>query len=95
MTKGTNIINFLNELNSRSTKSTFKELVRIIEELENKNDPDPIEMEIVNVGYQLLEKLKLMDAVLQRYNHEGRILTGNKLDDLYDNTSNGTSTLFD
>ena len=52
----TTVIRFLNELNSQEVKGAFDFLSNILKELEDKIDPDPIEMEIVDSAYQAIEK---------------------------------------
>ena len=91
------VINFLNELNSESMKSALGFLSKLLEDLEIKNDPEPIEMEIVSISYQLFENLNLLQAAMRKYqNSESDILTGSKLTDLYKgNKSSGSSSLFD
>lgn len=91
------IVNFLNELNSESMKSALSSLSKLLEDLEIKNDPEPIEMEIVSTAYQLIENLSLLQAAMRKYqNSESDILTGSKLTNLYKgNKSSGSSILFD
>jgi hypothetical protein len=70
-------------------------LTEILKHLENVNDPEPIEMEIVNEAYQTLEKLQVLEAAIRRYLNDGRELTGDTLSGLYENNhKGGTSTLF-
>lgn len=87
----------LNELNSEEVKLLFEHLSKFLNELEDKNDPDPIEVQIVDTAYQLIEKVQLFEAYMKQYTQEGNEkLLGNKLDKLYNSpkTSIGTSTLF-
>jgi len=80
----TSVIRFLNELNSKEVKSAFEFLSTIMENLEEKNDPDPIEMEIVDASYQAIEKLNILESNLRKYvNDENKTLLGNTLNDLY------------
>jgi len=89
------ILKFLRELNSGEVQETFQSLGYLLEFLENKEDPDPIEMQIVDSAYQTLEKLKLLEGFLKRYVEESdKILKGSKLQKLYDDKS-GSSVLFD
>ena len=95
MSRSNLITKFLNELNSDEVKGAMGHLNEILELLENKNDPEPIEMEIVNEAYQTLEKLQVLEAAIRRYLNDGRELKGDKLNDLYENNhKGGTSTLF-
>jgi hypothetical protein len=90
------VVNFLNTLNSKPVKEAFDYLSVIMEELENKNDPDQIEMEIVDAAYQVIEKLSLLQSAMRQYKNSETPLTGKTLSDLYDdNKGRGTSTLFD
>jgi len=82
----TSVIRFLNELNSKEVKNTFEFLATILEKLEEKNDPEPIEMEIVDASYQAIEKLNILENNLRKYvNDENKTLLGNILNDLYEN----------
>jgi len=92
MSRLNTVINFLNELNSDSVKSALGSLSILLNELEDKNDPEQIEMEIVNVSYQFIEKLNLLEAALRKYKATDHVLTGSKLNDLY---SGGSSYLDD
>jgi len=83
MSKLNTVVNFLNELKSDSVKSALGSLSILLNELEEKNDPEPIEMEIVDVSYQLLEKLNLLEAALRKYKATDHILAGDKLSNLY------------
>lgn len=81
----TSVIRFLNELNSKEVKSAFEFLSTILENLEEKVDPDPIEVEIVDSVYQAIEKLNLLENNMRKYvNDENKTLLGNKLNDLYE-----------
>ena len=81
----TSVIRFLNELNSKEVKSTFEFLSTILESLEEKIDPDPIEMEIVDSAYQLIEKLNILQGNLRKYvTSENSRSATSKLVDLYD-----------
>ena len=90
------VVNFLNTLNSSPVKDAFASLSTLIENLEVKNDQEPIEVEIVDTAYQIIEKLNLLQSAMRQYKNSEKTLTGSKLTDLYENTkSSGTSTLFD
>ena len=83
MTKSNKVGYFLNEINSKSSKDTFELLKGIVEDLENKNDPEPIEIEIVSNAYQMLEKLNLLYDLMRRYKNESTKLDGSILNNLY------------
>lgn len=81
----TAVIRFLNELNSNEIKNAFEFLSTILESLEDKVDPDRVEMEIVDSAYQAIEKLNMLENNMRKYvSDENNItLPGNKLYDLY------------
>lgn len=85
---------FLKELNSNDI---FESLDILVEYLEKKNDPEPFEMQIVENGYQALEKLKTLEGFMKSHIQESKILPGNNLQRLYDKSSRATGTqkLFD
>jgi hypothetical protein len=92
------VMNFLNELHSNSSQEMFEKLAQLIEHLENKADPEPTDVLIVDNIYQTLEKLKTLDSILVNYIGESNnVLKGNKLQDLYDSTPTyvGSQVLFD
>ena len=91
MSRINTVVNFLNELNSSSVKTALGSLSVLLDELEDKNDPEQIEMEIVDVSYQFIEKLNLLEAVLRKYKTTNHVLTGSKLNDLY----GGNSSILD
>lgn len=85
----TSVIRFLNELRSKEVKGAFEFLSTILEKLETKIDPDPIEMEIVDSAYQVIEKLNILENNLNKYITDGNeTLPGNVLNNLYE--SEGT-----
>ena len=88
MSRLNTVVNFLNELHSESVKSALGSLSHLLNELEEKNDPEQIEMEIVNVSYQFIENLNLLEAALRKYKATDHVLTGTKLQGLY----NGRTT---
>ena len=83
------VIRFLNELNSKEVKGAFEFLSNILERLEEKIDPDPIEMEIVDSAYQVIEKLNVLENNLRKYviDENDRSLPGSKLNDLYESNT--------
>lgn len=81
----TKVIRFLNELNSQEVKGAFEFLSNILKELEDKIDPDPIEMEIVDAAYQAIEKMNVLENNLRSYvTDKNKSLPGNRLTDLYE-----------
>lgn len=87
----------LNELRSSEVKLFFEHMKILTEHLEDKNDPDPIEVQIVDASYQLIEKIQLFESVMKQYAIEDKKdLLGNKLSELYGSgkVKGGTSTLF-
>lgn len=87
------VFKFLRELNSSEVQTSFQSLATLLEFLENKEDPDPIEMQIVDASYNLIEQLKLLEGFLKKYASESDQLKGSKLQNLYDKS--GSSVLFD
>jgi chromosome segregation and condensation protein ScpB len=88
-------LQFIQEINSQDVRQSIETLGRLIENLESKSDPEPIEIEIVSNAYQLVEQFNTLENLLKQYTTP-RIskLSGNKLDSLYDSNPNGTSILF-
>jgi len=78
---------FLSELRSDSVKNTFESLSNMLEALEIKNDPDPIELEMVDTSYQLIEKMNLLSELLKKYINENDVLLGDKIQSLYDSNA--------
>jgi hypothetical protein len=87
---------FLNELHSNQVQETFESLNVILEHLENKADPEPIELKIVEMTYHTIEKLKHLEGLLRRYYNSSSPLIGDQLSDLYDKVSEvSTNSIFD
>lgn len=87
---------FLRELNSTDVQDTFQSLGALLDHLEEKNDPEPVEVQMVDTAYQALEKLKTLEGLLKNHISESHSITkGNKLQDLYNKTpiSIGSSIL--
>jgi hypothetical protein len=94
MSLTTNLVfKFLRELDSQNVQSTFESLGVLLDHLETKNDPDPVDVQIVDTAYQALEKLKTLEGLLKGYVGNSSILKGNKLEKLYD--QGNSKTLFD
>lgn len=76
---------FLESLVSEGSKSSFEYLLKLTDDLENKLDPDPIEVKLLENIYHFLEKLKILEGNLRSYSKQfNKDLPGNKLSDLYD-----------
>ncbi len=88
---------FLTELHSKENQKLFESLDYLLEQLENKEDPDPKELRIVDLTYQTVEKLRMVETVLKEYAKGSGKLDGTKLQDLYDKIPSGTGSqaLFD
>lgn len=79
---------FLEGMHSNSTRSTFEQLTGLINVLENKPDPDPIEIRLVENIYSFIEKLNILENNLRSYSNEGNHNSlGNKLTSLYEGIS--------
>lgn len=88
-------LQFIQEINSQDVRQSIKTLGRLIEMLEGKADPEPIEIDIVSNAYQLVEKFSILEDLLKHYTEKNRgKISGNKLDSLYDRAPTGTSILF-
>ena len=84
-------LKFLQELNS--SKEMIDTLNFLIKILENKTDPEPEEIQIVDSAYQFIEKLKSLESIIrifQENNYES--LPGTKLSKLYKTQSRATGT---
>jgi len=95
MSQSTNLVKrFLNEMRS---KESYELLDILITELEEKYDPDSIDIYLLETLYQFKEKLKITESKLSSYLIKTKKKTsGDKLDELYSNGSGyGTTTLFD
>jgi hypothetical protein len=87
------ITNFLKEIHAED-KQSLEPFRVFLENIENKTDPDPIELQIVDTSYQLLEKLQLLENLLKNYNKKD--LDGDRLNDLLNrHSTQGSSILFD
>lgn len=84
---------FLIELSSDPSFTTLTEFIELLEE---KMDPDPIELRLIESLYGFNEKLKLLENSMRTYVKKIReTLPGSKLQDLYDDTSyNGGGSIF-
>ena len=87
-------LQFIQEINSQDVRQSIKTLGRLIEVLESKADPEPIEIDIVSNAYQLVEKFSIIESLIKQYtDKEQSKLSGNKLSSLYDRPPFGTSVL--
>ena len=78
---------FLEGLHQNETKNTFEQLSDLIEVLENKNDPNPTEVRLVNHIYAFIEKLNILEHNLKSYAEKSSNVAGSKLSNLYENIS--------
>jgi len=79
---------FLEGLHSKELRDTFEHLQGLIETLENKNDPDPIEIKLVDNIYSFLEKLNILESNINSYSKDVSLdPIGSKLSSLYENIS--------
>ena len=86
---------FLIKLNSTEVRETFDILTTIIENLENKNDPENFEVHIFNNASNIIELLSLLEEGLKEKVNEK--FNKNKLQQLYEKSSRtiGTQVLFE
>jgi len=75
---------FLEQIQAESNKSAFESLALLVEQLENKADPEPVEMHLVESIYSFLEQLKRMENNLQSYVNDTKKIPTNKLASLYE-----------
>ena len=75
---------FLVELNSKDNQSLFQQLDFLLDHLENKEDPEPLEMQIVDMAYQALDRIKTLESILKNHVANSDLLPGDKLQNLYD-----------
>jgi DNA repair photolyase len=75
----------------------LESLMVLLNELENKNDPDPVEINVVSDAYQFIEKLKILETTMRRYAYrEKDSLKGDQLQHLYEKqTKTGSSKLYE
>jgi 16S rRNA G527 N7-methylase RsmG len=79
---------FLNGLSSEDSRTTFEALSSLAENLETKNDPDPVEIRLVANIYEFIERLKILESNMKSYVKDSRKdLSGNKLESLYEEYS--------
>jgi len=78
---------FLEGLHSNVTSQTFERLQELIAILESKNDPDPVEIKLVDSIYSFIEKLNLLESNISRYSKENNYKSASKLSSLYENIS--------
>ena len=92
------ISNFLLELHSKPAQGLFEQLGVLLDHLEEKGDPDPDELLMVNSIYQALEHVKTLEEFLnKRVSENPELASGTKLQNLYDKapTNVGSQILFD
>jgi len=90
--------NFLESFSSDDGKQILESLTMLCEILENKVDPDPVEIRLVQSLYEVIEHLRLIEYNLRTYVNEGNpdLKASSKLSDLFESTRGyGTSVLFD
>jgi mRNA-degrading endonuclease RelE of RelBE toxin-antitoxin system len=88
----------LKESSKFISSETSDSLNKLIESLEDKNDPDPSEVYLLESIYQYIEKLNLLESHLNKYIQKATAskVKGNKLSSLYENENKfGSSVLFD
>ena len=86
---------FLNELHSEGTNNTIETLTYLNEQLENKHDPDPIEIKLSANINDFIERLKILESNLRSYVKDKNIKSySNKLSELIEKTSYDGNRLF-
>lgn len=84
---------FLQEIHSQDITEWLQELKFLSEGLEEKIDPEPIELQLVDSVYKLVESYEQVENLIKEYKKDS--LPSNKLTSLYDSNSTGTGILFD
>lgn len=85
--------NLLNEL-SGDNPEFFDTINSLLEQLENKPEPNQSEIHLTTLLYQITEKLKLLESHLREYSNDSNSMS-KTLSALYDNNDGyGTSRLF-
>lgn len=74
---------FLESLQQENVKDSFSFLSKLVDQLESKKDPDPIELRLLESIYHFLEKFQLLQGNLKSYSRDFT-KHNNKLSDLYD-----------
>jgi hypothetical protein len=85
---------FLNELSSKDFDDTIN---RIVEQIEERIDPEPEELKLLEAFEQFIEKKKILESHIRAVITKKQArMTGNKLSDLYDRepTFVGTQKMF-
>lgn len=78
---------------STDSQSIINEL---IEHIENRLDPNPEEVYLLETLYQFVEKSQLLQSHLEKYiKKTNQKLKGNKLSELYDNDNKYGTSIFD
>ena len=73
---------------SNDSNGTIESLKQLIEDLENKKDPDPVEMRLLENLYHFIEGLKILENNVRSYVKDSRQnLVGTKLTSLYENVA--------
>ena len=88
---------FLNQLAGKDVSLFFETLTTLMEQLETKGDPDPIELKLIENIYHTIEKWKIMEGNLRSYVHDFLMEDSptSVLSDLYEGESaHGSSKWF-
>jgi len=78
---------FLEGLHQTGTKGAFEHLISLVQELESKPDPDPVEINLVHNIYSFIERLNILEGNLGSYAKESKNDIGSKLSKLYESIS--------
>jgi len=77
---------FLRELHSEPSRNTFSTLRELLDNLENKGDPEPTEVRLIEEINKFLESAGVLETHLKSYVRDDGLL-GSKLETLYENNS--------
>lgn len=80
---------FLNYLSKEDVSEAFEVMNMLIEEIENKNDPEPMELQVLDQMYKTLEQWKLMENNVRNYIKSlNKKSSGELLNSLYEEEEN-------
>ena len=88
MKTGKTAQSFLEQIQTKSSKSVFETITLLVEQLENKTDPEPVEMHLVENIYSFLEQMKRLENNLRSYVSDTKRPIGSKLASLYEDQEN-------
>ena len=84
---------FLAEITGNNLQDTFESLLELMMALENKNDPEQVELYLIENIHVFMEKLRILEHNLKSYVKDNRGKNKSAiLERLYEETNYGAST---